>query len=124
MPPDLMVRALLVLALASTYQMFGQSPEGAILGTVNDATGARVPGAYVEVASLASGAKRELSSDNRGEFTIEFLSPGGYRTTVSKPGFAPAIATVDLSAGFSQAVVVTLRPAVRRESIEVQAPRS
>jgi hypothetical protein len=115
---------VLVFTVLMTSRMFGQSTEGAIIGTVNDATGARIPGAQVEVESLASKVKRTATSDNRGEFTIEFLAPGSYRATVSKPGFDPAIASVDLPTGFSQAVVVTLRPAKRTESITVEATPS
>jgi len=101
-----------------------QSPEGAIVGTVRDSTGARVPGARVEVVSLASGLTRERASDSRGEFTIEFLAPGKYRTTISKAGFDTATASVDLPTGFSQAVVVTLVPARRTESVSVEAGQS
>ncbi|MGI8960230.1 MAG: carboxypeptidase-like regulatory domain-containing protein [Bryobacteraceae bacterium] len=63
------IRVWLFLALVSCC-VFAQSPEGAIVGTVNDLTRARIPGAHVEVESLASGVKREAVSDNRGEFTI------------------------------------------------------
>ncbi len=112
------------LLLSPICPVWAQSPEGAIVGTVRDSSGARVPGAYVEVQSLASGVKRESTSDNRGEFTIEFLAPGGYRATVSKPGFDPAVASVDLPTGYSQAVIVTLRPAKRTESVTVSATPS
>ncbi|MGI9071405.1 MAG: carboxypeptidase regulatory-like domain-containing protein [Bryobacteraceae bacterium] len=115
---------ILLFWIAACARTFAQSPEGAIVGTVNDSTGARVPGAQVEVESLASGVKREATSDNRGEFTIEFLAPGGYRATISKPGFDPALASVHLATGFSQGVVVTLRPARRTESVSVHAGQS
>ncbi len=117
-------RYLLAFAVLAACRILAQSPEGAIIGTVKDATGARVPGAHVQVESLASSLQREAMSDNRGEFTIEFLAPGAYRTIVSKPGFDPAVASIDLPTGFSQAVVVTLRPAKRTESVTVQGAPS
>jgi Carboxypeptidase regulatory-like domain/TonB dependent receptor len=120
-PPILTVLAFLLL---TGCRAFAQSPEGAILGTVNDVTGARVPGSHVDVQSAASGTKREAETDNRGEFTIEFLSPGTYRVSVSAKGFDTASASIDLPVGFSQAVVVTLRPEKQRESIDVQATPS
>jgi Carboxypeptidase regulatory-like domain len=121
-PPSIL--PVLALSLLTACRALAQSPEGAILGTVNDATGARVAGAHVDVQSVAAGTKRETRSNNLGEFTIEFLSPGTYRVAVSAPGFDAAFAAVDLPVGFSQAVVVTLRPEKRRESIDVQAAPS
>jgi outer membrane receptor protein involved in Fe transport len=101
-----------------------QTPEGAIVGVVNDASGAKIAGAQVTASSTASGVDRGATSDKRGGFTIEFLPPGSYRVTVSSPGFDPAVSTVTLAAGYSQAIAVTLRPAARKESVSVEAERS
>jgi len=112
--------SLLAIGTAS----FAQSPEGAIVGRVDDITGARVAGAHIEVDSLASGMKRGATTDKRGEFTVEFLPPGRYRVTVSAAGFDPAVSSIYLPINFSQALVVTLRPATRRESVNVQGTGS
>lgn len=101
-----------------------QSPDGSIIGTVNDLTGSRIAGAHVNVRLAASGATREAVSDNRGEFAIQSLTPGEYRVTVSADGFDPAADSVNVSVGSSRAISVTLRPARLKQSVNVQAAQS
>jgi len=71
--------------------MWGQNSGGvaSISGTVQDATGAVVPGANVVVENMSKGIRRELVSNGAGVFNAPALVPAeGYSVTVSKPGFA------------------------------------
>jgi outer membrane receptor protein involved in Fe transport len=101
-----------------------QTPEGALMGFVSDASGAKIPGAHITALAEASETQREATTDQRGEFTLEFLPPGTYRVTASLAGFDSATATVRISTGFAQAVAVTLRPAARKESVTVKGDGS
>jgi hypothetical protein len=62
---------------------------GAITGTVQDASGAVLSGAKVEIVSEATGqAERHLTTDSSGVFTGTLLPVGTYAVQVSAAGFA------------------------------------
>jgi len=58
--------SLLMAALASP--LAAQVDQAAINGTVTDASGAVIPGARIELVSLATGLRRECTSSNVGLF--------------------------------------------------------
>jgi hypothetical protein len=62
--------------------------QGAITGTVEDATGAAVPKAMVVVHSDATNADTTLTTDDKGFFSAPLLTPGDYRVTVTATGFS------------------------------------
>lgn len=66
---------------------FCQAVTGTIVGTVEDASGARVPSAGVSLTSLLTGETRQTSADARGEFLILALPVGRYRLSVEAQGF-------------------------------------
>src|SRR3989454_7894340 len=84
------VFATLTLALAVHAQT--QITTGTIQGTVTDANGAIVPGANVEIKNLDTNLSRSLTTDDGGRFVVLALPPGPYSVTVSKQGFATAVA--------------------------------
>jgi uncharacterized surface anchored protein len=62
---------------------------GAITGTVQDASGAVVSGAKVDIVREATGqVERHLTTDSSGAFTANLLPVGSYRVEVSAAGFA------------------------------------
>ena len=79
----------LVLALtAATLPVLAQTAgTGALAGTVNDPTGAVVPGAQVSVTNEATGGKRQVTSQGNGSYFVPLLLPGSYKVEVSMSGF-------------------------------------
>ena len=72
--------------------MHGQTADsGAITGTVNDTSGARVARAAIVVKSQATQEERDLATDAEGNFSVPFLTPGNYDLTVRAPGFEPLV---------------------------------
>jgi hypothetical protein len=62
---------------------------GAITGTVQDASGAVLSGAKVDIFSEATGqVERHLTTDSSGIFTANLLPVGSYTVQVSASGFA------------------------------------
>jgi hypothetical protein len=62
---------------------------GAITGTVQDASGAVVTGAKVDIVREATGqVERHLTTDSSGAFTANLLPVGGYTVEVNASGFA------------------------------------
>jgi len=80
--------ASLLLLLASLSTARAQSNTGTILGTVQDPSGAVIPGADITVTNLGTGHIRKAQSDASGVFTIPNLQVGHYSITITHPGFA------------------------------------
>ncbi len=113
--------AVLAFAAVSTAA-FAQSTFGMVRGTVQDASGAVVPGAYITLHSLAENSDRALTSNGAGEFSLENLQPGQYRVTVHQDGFAnTVIEPVTLAARQDLRLPVTLALASSAEVVNVQA---
>ena len=79
-----------VIISRSPFFAAAQDFRGALLGTVNDASGARIPAASISANSDSSHINRQAKSNQAGEFRIDDLSPGTYRFTVNAPGLAKA----------------------------------
>ena len=63
--------------------------QGAIAGTVKDASGAVLPGVTIEAASPVLIEKtRGVVSDGSGNYQIEGLRPGTYTVTFTLAGFS------------------------------------
>ena len=62
---------------------------GAVTGTVQDASGAVISGANVNVINESTGqVLRQARTDSSGTFTATLLPVGNYSLEVSAPGFA------------------------------------
>ena len=62
--------------------------DGAIGGFVVDAGGRALPGAVVQVQSVASGTTARMTTGGRGEFLVGHLPAGEYRVVVDYALFA------------------------------------
>ncbi len=83
--------------------------------TVNDQTGAVVPGATVTLKNSETGAKRTDVSESHGLSVIPGLPPGNYELTVEVKGFTPRKMPVALSVGQIASLTVTLGITVKEE---------
>src|SRR5690349_6930661 len=75
---------LLVLPLL-TIPLLAQNAE--ISGLITDPSGLAVPGAKMVVQRVETGAAREVSSNQRGEYSVPALPPGSYDITIEATGF-------------------------------------
>jgi hypothetical protein len=99
-----------------------QSTLGNIRGTVEDNSGALIPGATVTVRSLDQNLTRQTISNDSGEFLVENLQPGHYSVTVERDGFARAVvAGAELSARQDLRIPVTLQVASQATEVMVSA---
>jgi hypothetical protein len=74
-------------------------------GTIDDTSGADIPGARVTITSLETGVARTVIGDGMGYFRVLALPVGRYEIRAEKTGFKTAFqAHVDLAVG-QQAVV-------------------
>ncbi len=79
--------AVLLVALLTSAPANAQVLYGSIVGTVEDPTGAVVPGATITLTNPATGATREIKADDQGRYTVPNLQAGNYTLKVSAQGF-------------------------------------
>ena len=60
---------------------------GEVTGTVDDQTGAVIPGATISLHRLSTRETRTARSDAAGQFTLAGLAPGRYQVEITSPGF-------------------------------------
>src|SRR5208337_2747589 len=82
--------SLLAALLLASISMLQAQSTSSLRGVISDAQGAVVPTAVVQLTSVATGASRQVVTDNTGDFQFLQEMPGEYTLTVTKPGFAQA----------------------------------
>ncbi len=78
----------LALILLSAFSIHAQVLYGSLTGAIEDASGAPVPNAKIEVANMATGIGRQTTSDERGSFQFNDLQAGNYRVTITSSNFS------------------------------------
>lgn len=79
---------LAILFVVSSAVLSGQSVNtSAIRGTVQDSTGAVVPGAEVTAREMDTGVVTDTKTNSSGTYDLLYLPLGRYSVNVSKPGF-------------------------------------
>ena len=79
------VFAALLASAAATIASAQQTAQ--LTGVVTDVSGSVIPGAKITVINENTGIKTPTSTNEAGNYTVPFLSPGGYRIQVEKDGF-------------------------------------
>jgi hypothetical protein len=101
---------------------FGQSTFGSIRGTVQDESGAVVPGATVTIHSLDENFDRRVTTDDAGDFVVENLKAGHYKLTIQHDGFADGIvSSTALEARQDLRIPVKMTVASQATVVEVNA---
>jgi Carboxypeptidase regulatory-like domain/TonB-dependent Receptor Plug Domain/TonB dependent receptor len=80
-----------VLLFLAPLSCFAQVDTGAIVGDVQDSTGAAIPGAAVTATSEGTGVKHTAVTDSAGEFILSPLSLGFYTLTFERQGFKTSV---------------------------------
>ena len=114
--------ALLAALSFCVSSVVAQSTFGSIRGTVQDTTGAVIPGATVIIHSLDENFERQAISSDSGEFVFENIKAGHYRLTVHHDGFADAVVTsATLEARQELRLPITLSISAQATTVEVSA---
>jgi len=77
---------LFVLLFSSSIPVLAQTA-GTLTGEVLDPSKASISGAKVTATNLATGQKREATSDASGRYTIPDVRIGTYTVTAEQTGF-------------------------------------
>ena len=93
---------------------------GSIFGTVQDETGAVIPGADVTAEDATHGSTRTAKTNGSGEFLLPSLPVGAYTLSASAPQFQTYVVTgitVDANANIKE--LVTLKTGSTKETVTV-----
>jgi len=115
---------VLALGLLGRGEARVQSPTGTLRGVVEDASGARVQGAKIEIEATGSSFVRGASSDERGEFRVDLLAAGLYRVSVRAVGFADARAEITVFASSVRDLTITMKPEPVQQTVMVNQQAS
>src|ERR1700680_1206843 len=113
------IRAALLLAAVFA---FGQMNTGEIAGSVQDPSGAVLPGASIVVAQAETGQKFTAVSNSVGEYLFAQLPVGVYSMTVSAQNFKQSVLPrLEIHAGDRRRHDCTLELGDEREILTIQA---
>ena len=99
-----------LLSCCLLVSLFGQIQTGRIEGTVQDSSGAVIPGAKLSAVNVKTQVKVDMEADASGYYIFPSLQPGFYTVSAESSGFRKATVTnIELNVG------VTLRQDIRLE---------
>jgi hypothetical protein len=99
-----------------------QSTFGTILGVVQDASGAVVPGATVTLMNTGTTAQRVVTSDASGNFTFSNIDVGKYSIAISAAGFEKySLPDISLTARETRHIEAKLQLGAENQTVTVTA---
>jgi hypothetical protein len=116
------VAAALGAVFALPAPAHAQAVYGSIAGTINDSTGAALPGVNVTITSVERQTSDTVTTNSAGLYVKERLLPGTYGVKAELTGFRPAnVASVRVSVDTQTKVDVALDVGQMTEAVEVSA---
>jgi Carboxypeptidase regulatory-like domain len=94
---------VLLLSLFVSFNAFSQSTSATLGGTVQDATGAFIPGVTITATNTGTGIVTTVISNEAGAYQFASLQPGTYDVKAELTGFQPSVAKAFQLGGAQQA---------------------
>lgn len=118
---SLSVRSLLALLifLLCCPLLDAQAVSGNIAGTVEDATGASIPGAKITITDLDRGTVFQTTSGPDGDYSQTHLLAGRYEVKAASSGFGEFTARADVQVDATTHLDVRLQPANVQTTVQV-----
>ncbi len=112
---------VLLAALVGTAPtvMYGQTDTGTVTGTVEDATGAVLPGTVVKLTNTDTAAVQTVSANGNGGFTFAAIPRGNYRVEASHDGFQTTAQSFNLQVSQTQSIDLHLATGSASTTVEV-----
>jgi hypothetical protein len=111
-----------VLVMCMPSRVWAQFETAAVVGTVQDATGAVVAGAKVTLTNVNTGVNATATTDASGHYEFFTVRIGTYVVTAEKSGFSLALAdNVQVSIGTRRRVDLSLQVGGLSETVNVSA---
>jgi hypothetical protein len=121
--PYLLATVLFSLVfLSAESPLIGQSPTGALRGTVIDPSGAKITNAQVAMIDNATGTQYTTQTDATGDFSIGNLNAGSYTVTITKDKFRTVVyKDVRIIVSETYTLAAKLEVGTKTETVEVTA---
>jgi hypothetical protein len=114
--------AILMVCLFVTISAYPQVGTTSVRGVVTDKTGAAIVGAKVTLSSTAQTFRREMQTNQEGEYEFLALPPSGYVLTVEMASFRKfENKNVQLLVNLPATINVMLEVGTTTETVEVSA---
>ncbi|MBB5056456.1 hypothetical protein HDF16_001141 [Granulicella aggregans] len=111
---------LLFILVASAAMAHGQSTFGSMRGTVQDSTGAAIPGTQLTLHSMDENTDRTVSTDTDGNFVFENVKAGKYSLRAHRDGFADTVVSgLSIEARQDLRIPTTMNVAAETTTVEV-----
>lgn len=110
----------LVFSIVTSSPIWAQVTGATLSGTVEDASGAKVPQAQISVRNVSTAVSSTAATDSSGFYTVPNLLPGSYEITASASGFATEIRRgITLTVGAEQVLNFTLKVGSVTQTVEI-----
>lgn len=86
------VIAVVVLAMGAAA--YSQHTTASVSGTITDPSGGVIPGADVTLTNVETSVVAHTTTNGSGYFSFQFVTPGQYTMTVTKPNFKKVVLPV------------------------------
>src|SRR6266852_8244196 len=111
---------LLLTAHCALLTALGQSTSATLSGTVEDESGAVIPGVTVTAVNKGTQLARDAVTNDQGYFRIPLLPPGAYTLKAHAQGFAPVeFPNVVLNVGDQKALQIQLKAGDINATVQV-----
>ncbi len=112
-----------VLGFAAAQRAIAQSgSQGSIVVTVNDSSGAVIPGANLTLVSVRTNDTRAAATSGNGTYTFVNLPIGTYKLTIARPGYATKVYdAVLVQASLATSLTVSLPVGRAEQTVNVTA---
>jgi len=97
---------------------------GTIEGTVQDQNQAAIAGATVTLENIRTQYKREIDTDEKGQFQFTDVPPNPYTLTVDYSGFTPSKQTVEVRSSVPINLTISMQVAAAGVTIDISANMS
>jgi hypothetical protein len=115
-----MKKTSLVLFVLLGLSAWGQSEKSRIVGTVVDITGAVIQGARISAKDSRTGQQSQATSDEKGLYVLNNLTPSSYDLTADSAGLSTAQYTeVRVTVGQERTLNIILQPATVTTEVTV-----
>ena len=114
-------RGILLLAFTLFFsQLYGQSTNGSIGGTIEDVTQALLPGVTVTATNVDTGVASTSLTNETGAYNFPNLLPGQYKVTAELPSFQTETKiNVEIGNGQQLRLNFVMKVAGGQQSVEV-----
>lgn len=115
---------LLINLLVGVVTAQNSAPIHGISGTVQDQSGALIPGAHIVILAGDGHTIAQGTSDNGGSFSFPNIGVGSYVVDVTRDGFSEVKQPAKLGAQGCSALQIVMQVAIVSQEVTVAAPDS